>query len=482
MTKNWTFDWGESHSMLSAECWVSTHLIDRDVPGCFATEVFQIVDARHVGFYFNDDEIDDLAEYGRKYLEPAYSRDFFERSLEARLDFRKHFKRVCAVDLREASDSYLGALFNVYWRVYRRITAFFNASIGFYLEAAEKELKSILLNEAGDELLMQEMFSALTLPSKLDIIKLEELDIARFREAAAVSDDMLLAHAEKHPWYFFNTYHSDDAVAFLRQRIATEGPGFEELKTRYEEESAHILTKQRELILTIHKGQRAGELADLLRSFGHDRLELKAVWSGAEFLFRDLLNEIAKRLRLSVEDLLWAFRGSEIASALEGLAPLPTNELATRKDFYLFTLAGGKLEFLSGEPARSRAREEIGYGEKSTALEARGVVAHPGVARGDARLVFLRDLKQLMSDLESFQTGEIMVTQMTQPTMVSMARKASAIVTDEGGITSHAAIIARELNIPCLVGCKIATKIFRTGDRIIVDTETAVCRREERTV
>jgi pyruvate,water dikinase len=87
-----------------------------------------------------------------------------------------------------------------------------------------------------------------------------------------------------------------------------------------------------------------------------------------------------------------------------------------------------------------------------------------------------------MSDLESFQTGEIMVTQMTQPTMVSMARKASAIVTDEGGITSHAAIIARELNIPCLVGCKIATKIFRTGDRIIVDTETAVCRREERTV
>jgi pyruvate,water dikinase len=81
-----------------------------------------------------------------------------------------------------------------------------------------------------------------------------------------------------------------------------------------------------------------------------------------------------------------------------------------------------------------------------------------------------------MSDLDAFQPGDIMVTQMTQPTMVAMAKKASAIVTDEGGITSHAAIIARELNIPCLVGCKIATKIFKTGDILSVDTASASCR------
>lgn len=472
----WTFDFGESHSMVSAECWAVTHLTDRDVMGCFAKEAFVMVENRHVSFYFKEAEIDELSEYGRMYLEPGFGNRFFEQSLEARLDYRKHYQRLLGVDLKDASNSYLAALFNVYWRVYRRISAFFNASIGFYLEAIEKELKSILLTELGDENTVQEFFSALTLPTRLDIIKLEELDLARIRDEGDFSDARLLAHAEKHPWYFFNTYHDGDALQFLRLRLTSQGKSFAELKAHYEEEGVSASMRQREILTQLKKGDRAGVLADLLRSFGHDRLELKAVWSGSEFLFRRLLNEIAARLQLSVEDLMWAFRASEIAAALELNVKLPEEELSARKDFYSFQLREGEMIFLVGDEAKKVARAEVGYGEKNPAVEARGVVAHPGSASGSARLVFLRDLKQLMHDLDAFQTGEVMVTQMTQPTMVSMAKKASAIVTDEGGITSHAAIIARELNIPCLVGCKIATKIFKTGDVLSVDTENAVCR------
>ena len=55
-------------------------------------------------------------------------------------------------------------------------------------------------------------------------------------------------------------------------------------------------------------------------------------------------------------------------------------------------------------------------------------------------------------------------------------KKISAIVTDEGGITSHAAIISRELGIPCIVGCKIATKALKDGMKIEVDTEKGIVR------
>ena len=55
--------------------------------------------------------------------------------------------------------------------------------------------------------------------------------------------------------------------------------------------------------------------------------------------------------------------------------------------------------------------------------------------------------------------------------------KAGAIVTDEGGLTSHAAIVSRELKIPCIVGTKIATKILKDGDIVEVDAENGIVRK-----
>ena len=72
--------------------------------------------------------------------------------------------------------------------------------------------------------------------------------------------------------------------------------------------------------------------------------------------------------------------------------------------------------------------------------------------------------------------GDVLVTGMTRPHLIYAMRKASAIVTDEGGITSHAAIVSRELNIPCVIGTKTATKAFRDGDIIEVDAEKGIVR------
>jgi len=72
-------------------------------------------------------------------------------------------------------------------------------------------------------------------------------------------------------------------------------------------------------------------------------------------------------------------------------------------------------------------------------------------------------------DFKRFKEGNILVAAMTRPDFLPIMKKAGAIVTDEGGLTCHAAIVARELKIPCIVGTKDATRRLRDGRQIEVN-------------
>jgi len=98
----------------------------------------------------------------------------------------------------------------------------------------------------------------------------------------------------------------------------------------------------------------------------------------------------------------------------------------------------------------------------------RGLAASPGTAHGTVRI-----LGEGMS-LDVVKKGEVLVTLMTSPDMVPAMIRAAAIVTDEGGMTCHAAIVARELGIPCVVGASNATKILTQGTLITVDGRMGV--------
>ncbi|HIH43244.1 TPA: hypothetical protein HA246_06385 [Candidatus Woesearchaeota archaeon] len=75
-----------------------------------------------------------------------------------------------------------------------------------------------------------------------------------------------------------------------------------------------------------------------------------------------------------------------------------------------------------------------------------------------------------------FEKGEILVTSMTRPDFVPLMKKALAVITDEGGITSHAAVICREFKLPCIVGTKIATKMLKDGMMVEVNGNHGVVR------
>ena len=93
----------------------------------------------------------------------------------------------------------------------------------------------------------------------------------------------------------------------------------------------------------------------------------------------------------------------------------------------------------------------------------RGLGASPGIATGMVKIVLDID------ELDKIEEGDVMVTTMTTPDMVPAMRRASGIVTDEGGVTCHASIISRELGIPCVVGTGDATKTLKENDGVTLD-------------
>ncbi len=102
----------------------------------------------------------------------------------------------------------------------------------------------------------------------------------------------------------------------------------------------------------------------------------------------------------------------------------------------------------------------------------RGTVAFEGgIVSGKVRKIFS------LEQLASFKQGEVLVTPMTSPDFIPAMKKALAIVTDEGGATCHAAIVSRELKVPCIVGTRSATAMLKDGDLVEVDAEQGTVRK-----
>lgn len=101
----------------------------------------------------------------------------------------------------------------------------------------------------------------------------------------------------------------------------------------------------------------------------------------------------------------------------------------------------------------------------------RGVAAYKGKVTGRVRIV-LHPSKYK----GKFKKGDILVTGMTRPEFSTYYKKAAAIVTDSGGVLSHAAIVAREMKKPCIIGTKIATNILRSGDLVEVDANKSIVK------
>ncbi len=187
--------------------------------------------------------------------------------------------------------------------------------------------------------------------------------------------------------------------------------------------------------------------------------------------FSKLLEDVKKNKKGDWQfDDVTNFTYKEICAYFEEGVPLPELEqIRDRRNLnYIHYYIGGEFNLIKN-------KEDIDYIKKQMRLDSdirefKGSIASRGKAIGRCKLVFSAD------QLGKVQEGDILVAPMTFPDYVPALGRAAAFVTNEGGITSHAAIISREMGKPCIVGTEIATVVLHDGDLIEVDAVQGVVK------
>lgn len=223
--------------------------------------------------------------------------------------------------------------------------------------------------------------------------------------------------------------------------------------------------------LKLQPEERLSKLAEIAREYAYLRTYRTDSIHYSNYQAGKMLRKIAKKLGITYTDVT-LMSANEVRRSLEEKKLTVSREvLAERNKDYATLSLGCNFEVLSGADLQQLKKELRDLLAVQQATELKGNVAFAGKVTGRAKIVMTQ------FDLDKVQQGDVLVTVMTFPNYVSAMQRASAFVTDEGGILCHAAIVARELAKPCVIGTKTATKVFRDGDTIEVDAEKGIVRK-----
>lgn len=188
-----------------------------------------------------------------------------------------------------------------------------------------------------------------------------------------------------------------------------------------------------------------------------------------EGIFKKYIDEIKKRTKR--DDLYW-LHYKEIAKILEGRKIKSSDR--NKQDWVFAKFNDWKI--IVGEKATKILNKFDRHFFEREIEEIRGKIANSGFYTGKVRVIKTIFGKEVKKEIEKMKEGNILVVSSTGPEIMLACQKAGAIITDEGGITSHAAIVSRELGIPCIIGTKIATKILKDGDVVEVDANAGIVK------
>ena len=176
---------------------------------------------------------------------------------------------------------------------------------------------------------------------------------------------------------------------------------------------------------------------------------------------------IDKNKGLKLGDQVMGMTHEEIVKMIANDKKINKKRILDRYQYSVVT-KDKNLDILYSNKGKKFIDKLFQFDEKLT--EFTGTIAMKGSIRGFARIIF-RD-----EEMSKFKTGDVLVTTMTRPEWLPVMNISSAFVTDAGGLLCHAAIVARELKKPCIIGTKIATKVLKDGDLVEVDAEKGVVK------
>lgn len=330
----------------------------------------------------------------------------------------------------------------------------------------EKEISSTLTEKEKKEIM-----SSLSSPHQVTTDLKEEIGFYRlilkigkknYNQLSPQKKKLVSKHFQKYQWLSVYVNNPPWSKKDFLERLSQAQSDNVHQKLKHLNKN-RIITKKR-INQLIKEHHFRDQDIKILREMTYYRIEAEGFYSFTNFYILDLFKEIGQRLKIKSEDV-WYLRPKEVVSFLLGKKFNYQSFISQRRKYYLLITGKKHLhEYLGAEAERvfkSLKFEDVRAEKKQKEIS--GIAASPGKARGKVKVIL--DVKEI----NKVRNGEILITQNTTPTYLPAMKKSAAIVTDEGGITCHAAIVSRELGIPCVIATKIATEVLYDGDIVEVN-------------
>lgn len=348
----------------------------------------------------------------------------------------------------------------------------------------------------------QELFQKLTTPLEWSYNQKEEYDflklVAKYQknkelvsQIASISDlkevqkvlqkdfkdcwQDLIKHHQEYYWLQFTwtgpPFKTDYFVDIFR-RLLKEG-GLAQKSAIMKKEHDELKSVKKDWFDKLAVDDYYQKLFELMTGIVHTKIvRMDALFQSYCFI-EPLLKRAAKEFNVSMKQIYAIYCGDLVRILEKKEFPIELANKILKHSTY--SIAGGKFVLSTGKQAEVIMKPILESMPKQEEVhELSGECGCPGQAKGTVKVISVPD------EISKMREGDVMVSQITNPSLVPAMKKASAIITDTGGLTCHAAIVSREMNTPCLIGTKIATKVLKDGDKVEVDATKGVVRKLEK--
>jgi len=436
-------------------------------------------DKEHFDWFWDSDEMRTKREMilSAVKADPAFAERALEIGIKNQRSFAAYSDSISTLDLATASDDTLRDTFKKLHELLISVTTWSYAMDAFLSDGQEDWLVVLIKKELGSKA-TSNAIESLTLPVFSSFVN--DAEILFLRICASLSDrsranTLAKEYEERYFWIRSNyrEYARVSAAVILNEAEAwvSQNKGVD-IAQKISHEEGRIAENVQKKKAAYEDLNISGDLKSILR-MAEIFTALQDKRKERVLRMNTLLYEFAVETgkRFSLPNPLYFYASAEELFSLYDGKKLSIADLESRhRDGFLAVYYMSGYKIIHAETYKKEGIDKNFFKIHSDVSEIRGTTAYRGKVTGVARV--LRNAK----DISIFNEGEILVANQTTPEYVPAMKKAAAIVTDQGGITCHAAIVARELKLPAIIGTKIATKVIKDGDRIEVDAEKGVIR------
>jgi phosphohistidine swiveling domain-containing protein/predicted transcriptional regulator with HTH domain len=438
--------------------------------------------------------VDRLLEIMTK--DPNWMKKYLSKLDTQMSEFRPEIEKLDKMNLAKLSNEELWSIYDEYQLKFGLIgvCAWIQAGVDYGDSILSKHLLRLIEEKAKEKgiqnLSVGETFATLTTPLQTSMITREHEDLKNIitiiREKPELSryfqdsetrliikdlptidpevNKMIEKHATSFGWIGYGIlgpswgkdYFVDLISSLLRQNMVNDP----------DEAEAKITAAEK-----LQKLEKMLELNDEEKgifALSRDLVSTKSARKDLTFYFysviENVFREIGRRHYLSLNQVRYMYPEEVKKALLSGEFDVDRINMRTVRSVRLSESGVKKDRLLEGELAEEYVRTlDLDIADATDVKMLLGDCACPGRVKGVVRIV------NTASEMSKVLEGDILVSLVTNPDIVPAMKKAGAIVTDTGGITCHAAIVSRELNIPCVIGTKIATRALKDGDLVDVD-------------